>query len=150
MTPIEPIRKSVTIRRTPAEAFELFTGTVNQWWPLRTHSVSKERAVRVIFEPGPRGRVYEVRDDGQEIVWGAILKWEPPNFFSMTWHPGRGEETAQLLELRFVANGDNTTSVELEHTGWEKLADGAGKARTDYDGGWNGVLEACSNWCTEK
>jgi hypothetical protein len=51
MTPIEPIRKSVTIRRTPAEAFELFTNSINEWWPLRTHSTSKEHAVRVVVEP---------------------------------------------------------------------------------------------------
>jgi hypothetical protein len=62
---------------------------------------------------------------------------------------GRGVETAQVLELRFVAHGDNTT-VELEHTGWEKLRDGAGEARSDYDGGRQGVLKACSDWCTVK
>jgi uncharacterized protein YndB with AHSA1/START domain len=149
MTPIEPIRKSVTVRRTPAEAFELFTGAINEWWPLRTHSISRDRAVRVVVEPGAGGRVYEVRDDGEEIAWGAILQWDPPRYFSMTWHPGRGVETAQVLELRFVAHGDST-SVELEHTGWEKLGDGASEARTDYDGGWEGVLKACSDWCSAK
>jgi hypothetical protein len=59
---------------------------------------------------------------------------------------GRGVETAQVLELRFVAYGDNTSSIPAG----KKLRDGAGEARSDYDGGWEGVLKACSDRCTVK
>jgi uncharacterized protein YndB with AHSA1/START domain len=57
----------------------------------------------------------------------------------MTWHAGRGPETAQQLEIRFVAE-DNGTRVELEQTGWEVLGDEAERTRANYASGWTEVL----------
>ena len=36
----------------------------------------------------------------------------------MTWHPARGEETSQELNIRFMAEGEGTR-VEIVHSGWD-------------------------------
>lgn len=147
--PIEPVRKSVTVKRSIQDAFEIFTSGINRWWPLKTHSVSEERAISCHLETQPDGMIYEVRDDGQRFTWGRILVWEPPRRLVFSWHPGREEETAQEVEVRFIEVA-GATVVELEHRGWEKLGDRARTLREDYEKGWELVFnkrfaEICRN-----
>jgi ABC-type glycerol-3-phosphate transport system substrate-binding protein len=57
----------------------------------------------------------------------------------MTWHPGRGEETAQELAVAFTAES-NGTRVDVVHTGWERAGDAAVRMAS-YDTGWDTVLD---------
>ena len=57
----------------------------------------------------------------------------------MTWHPDRGEETAQELEVRFTAEGDGTR-VDIVHTGWERIGPDFRERMAGYDTGWGFVL----------
>jgi uncharacterized protein YndB with AHSA1/START domain len=130
-----PIHKSVRVRRKLEEAFALFTEGIDTWWPLATHSIFEERAQSVVLEGNVGGRLYERSVDGEEGLWGTVLVWEPPRRIVYSWHPGRGEETAQEVEILFTAEGDGT-HVEVEHRGWER----APERRTGYDAGWEIVL----------
>lgn len=130
-----PIRKSITVRRSLDEAFALFTEGIATWWPLERYSIHEEHARTVALEGRLGGRLYEVSDDGREGRWGTVTVWEPPNRLAYTWHPGRGEETAQEVEVRFLASGEGTR-LELEHRGWERAPD----KRSGYDAGWDEVL----------
>jgi uncharacterized protein YndB with AHSA1/START domain len=133
---VAPITKSVAIPRTPEEAFRLFTEGIATWWPLRgQHSIYGERAQGVVLEGRVGGRLYEVSADGEEGLWGTVVVWEPPTRFVCTWHPGRSEETAQELEIRFLPE-DEGTRVELEHRGWASSPE----KRSSYDEGWDVVL----------
>lgn len=58
------LRKSVSVRRSPEEAFHLYTDGIDTWWPRRTHSVGEERAATVGFESRAGGRIFERTDDG--------------------------------------------------------------------------------------
>ena len=146
---VEPVRKSVVVARPVAEAFAIFTERMESWWPFAGHSVYDDRARSVVFEPRAGGEVTEVSVAGERTAWGTLLAWEPPTRFVMTWHPGRGAETAQELEVRFHAEGDGTR-VELEHRGWEKLLDRAADARGGYDGGWTAVLTGYVAACARR
>ena len=84
--------------------------------------------------------MYEIQKDGTEAPWGTVLVWEPPHRFMMSWHPGRDENTAQELEVRFKSEGEGTR-LELIHRGWEILGDMAEETRIGYDSGWDNVLE---------
>lgn len=143
---LEPLRKSLTLGLPPGQAFELFTAGLGRWWPLRTHSVFQERAATCGLEPRVGGALFEQRDDGERSLWGTVLVWEPPRRFVVSWHPGREADTAQELEVRFLAEGAGTR-VELEHRGWQSLGAEASESRSGYDRGWDGVLaryvEAC-------
>ena len=116
MTDELAVRKSVFVRCTPEHAFTVFTERIGDWWPFDGHSLFDDKAEAVVFEPHVGGRVYERSAEGEEGLWGTLTVWDPPRGFTMTWHPGRGEETAQELELRFSPEGGGTR-VDLVHTG---------------------------------
>jgi hypothetical protein len=139
---LEPIRKSVVVRRTPREAFEIFTARLSTWWPAHQFSIHQADTVHCAIEPRVGGRIYEVARNGEQGVWGSVLVWEPPDRFVMSWHPGNPAETAQEVEVRFVAVAGGTR-VELEHRDWTRLGAAAAETRSTYEGGWAFVFDRC-------
>ncbi|MGH9368784.1 MAG: SRPBCC domain-containing protein, partial [Thermoanaerobaculia bacterium] len=144
---IAPVRKAITVKRSVADTFEIFTARIGRWWPLLTHSISEQRAVDVVIEPRVGGELCEVRDDGERFPWGRVLAWEPPGRLVVTWHPGQDPAAATELEVRF-SPVEGGTRVELEHRGWVKLGARAREVREGYDRGWESVFgksfaEAC-------
>jgi hypothetical protein len=145
---LAPLVKSITVRRPPAEAFEIFTAKLASWWPFDRFSIHQAETATCVIEPRVGGRIFETARSGAEATWGSVLAWEPPGRFVMTWHPGREADTAQEVEVRFVAVPEGTR-VELEHRGWAKLGADAEKTRGSYEGGWAYVFdvrykEACA------
>ena len=141
---IEAIRKTITVNCSVEHAFRTFTEGIGSWWPLPTHSVGGAQSESVMFEPGAEGRLVERMSDGQESVWGYVRAWEPPHRIVFSWHPGEDCARTQVheateIEVRFSAEGDGTR-VDLEHRGWERLADRGVEARESYDSGWDTVL----------
>lgn len=133
------ISKAVTVAVPVETAFRIFTEEIGAWWPLATKSVGQKNAETLVIEPREGGRVYERVRGGEEHEWGDILVWEPPHRLAFTWHPGRGPETSQEVEVRFTASGDETV-VELEHRGWERLVATADEIPEHYESGWEEVL----------
>lgn len=136
---IPPIEMSVSVACPVADAFQLFTQGIDSWWPRARYSVAQQEGATCVFEPGIGGRLYERLEDGEEHEWGRVLAWEPPNRVVFSWHPGRSPETAQEVELRFLAAGEGTR-VELVHRGWERFGVGAEETRGQYIEGWGFVL----------
>jgi uncharacterized protein YndB with AHSA1/START domain len=134
------LRKSIVVPAPIERAFDVFTGELASWWPLKTHSVGAERAQSVILEGRVGGRLYERIAGGEESDWGTVTAWEPPRRVAFTWHPGRDAGTAQEVEIRLTPE-EAGTRLELEHRGWEKLAERAAEVVARYDGGWDRVLE---------
>jgi uncharacterized protein YndB with AHSA1/START domain len=134
------IRKSIVVRCSPEHAFRVYTEDMSDWYPLEGHSIFDDPAGTVVWEGWVGGRVYERSTAGEEGVWGTIVVWSPPHALVMTWHPGRGEETAQELSVRFSPEGEGTR-VELVHSGWERLGPDARERMTGYEDGWTAVLE---------
>jgi len=133
------IKKSVTVAVPVDEAFRVFTEEMETWWPLRTHAVDTENSDTVVMEGREGGRLFERGTSGEEQVWGIVQSWEPPQRVGYTWHPGRGEDTAQEVEVTFTPEGDGTR-VELRHWGWEKLGDRLEEMIASYNEGWDLVL----------
>jgi len=138
--PLPPVRRSVWVRRDLDAAFRRFTEEIGTWWPHRSHSVGGARVVRVVFEPGVGGRIFEEHDDGRRFQWGQVLDWDPPNGVVFSWHPSRSPDTAQRVAVRFTAEAGGTR-LSLEHSGWEALGDLARTAQRGYGLGWRGVLD---------
>jgi uncharacterized protein YndB with AHSA1/START domain len=133
------IRKSVTVAVPVERAFSVFTEEIATWWPLRTHAVDTDRSDTVIMEGRVEGRLFERAPDGQEHLWGTIVAWEPPGRVVYTWHPGRGEETAQEVTVTFTAV-DGGTRVDVAHYGWDKLARPIEDTLASYHEGWDKVI----------
>ncbi|SKC50327.1 SRPBCC domain-containing protein [Krasilnikoviella flava] len=138
MSTDDVLRRSVTVRLAPDDAFRLFTAGLAEWWPLDTHSVGRVDALDVVLEPGIGGRLVETLADGSAAVWGVVTQWDAPRRVAFTWHPGTPETEGTLVEVTFRAAGDGT-EVELAHSGWARRADGE-RARGSYGSGWELVL----------
>jgi uncharacterized protein YndB with AHSA1/START domain len=133
------LTKTVTVPLAVEDAFRLYTEGIATWWPVSTHSVEKEEAETVTFEPGEGGRIYEQTKSGDEHLWGTVLTWDPPSRIVHSWYPSRGEDTAQEVEITFERAGSGTR-LELVHTGWETLGDQAVEVYGNYETGWDYVL----------
>jgi uncharacterized protein YndB with AHSA1/START domain len=133
------IRKSVTIAAPVEHAFRVFTEEIHTWWPLKTHAVDTERSETVILEGRKGGRLFERTRAGDEHVWGTVALWEPPHRVGYSWHPGRGEETSQEVDVRFTPAGKGTR-VDVRHWGWEKLGERLDETVASYEEGWDRVL----------
>jgi uncharacterized protein YndB with AHSA1/START domain len=140
----EPLRYRFRVGCPVERAFELWTASAGVWWPMATHSVSGRRDSVLVIEPGPGGRVYERTADGQQFSWGVVVAWEPPARLVYEWLVG---DTPTELEVRFAADADGGTVVEIEHRGWERFGEAGGDRRDRNDRGWSGVLPLFAAAC---
>ena len=137
---IEVVRKTVTVDCMVEEAFRVFTAEATSWWPTDAHSIYGN-LTEIVFEEREGGEVYEISSGGETGHWATVLAWEPPGRIVLAWNILEQDPVATELEVRFLPEGD-VTRVELEHRGWERLAEGAGEKRSDFDTGWDHVLGA--------
>jgi uncharacterized protein YndB with AHSA1/START domain len=151
---VEPVRRNLTVQAPQERAFAVFTSGLGEWWPLQRYSIGAQPAVTAVLEPHEGGRWFERAADGSECDWGHVVTWEPPHRLVLSWEiaadwspaPGNGSE----VEVRFVAEGDGATRVELEHRGLEVYAEHAAQMRETFDSpeGWAGLLGAYTNVLT--
>lgn len=139
---IAPVVKTLDVRRSAADAFRVFVHEMDRWWPLETHALAPEnktKAIALVVESHPGGRVYEKTEDGRTFDWGEVLVFEPGARFAMTWQLGRAREASGEVEVRFEPTSAQSCRVTLVHTGWERMEDGA-KMREGYNMGWGEVF----------
>jgi hypothetical protein len=141
---IAPIVKSIDVRRSVADAFRLFTEEMSAWWPLETHTRANTKAgevtTGVTVEPRVGGRIYETLNDGRELEWGEVARYEPGAHFAMNWTMGRPAEQSTLVSVRFEPLSDASCRVTLTHENWERMGGEAAKMRGNYDNGWETVF----------
>jgi uncharacterized protein YndB with AHSA1/START domain len=144
-----PVRTSIVVEAPQERAFEVFTADMGSWWPDDKHILQGELA-EMVFEPRAGGRIYDRATDGSECTWARVLAYEPPGRLVFTWDINLRWETetdperASEVEVRFIAEDDARTRVELEHRGldrhgdgWESMRDAVGSPN-----GWDDGLRA--------
>jgi len=135
---IEVVRKTVTVDCAVEEAFRIFTADALSWWPVESHSIHQQ-VEEIVFEPHVGGEVYELSAAGERGHWATVLEWDPPHRLVLAWNILNAEAEPTEVEVRFLSAEDGTR-VELEHRGWERLAEGGMEKRANYDTGWDFVL----------
>lgn len=133
-----PIIIEFSVDCDPTHAFNTWTGSIGRWWPA-DHTVSGDPKARAFLEPGVGGRLFERTPDGTEHDWGKIVRWDPPVTVSYTWHIGAGPVDATEVTVSFTPHRDSTT-VRIEHSGWEDFGDDGLTRRAGNLAGWNGLL----------
>lgn len=145
---VAPVRKSLTVQASVDFAFRVFTEEFDAWWP-RTHHIGKSPMKKAIVEGRVGGRCYTEQIDGTDCDWGTVLAWEPPHRFVLAWQI-EGDWTYQPdvaksseVDVRFTAEPDGSTRVDLEHRHLERHGAGASAMRTAVDSpnGWTGLLQ---------
>jgi uncharacterized protein YndB with AHSA1/START domain len=135
---IEPLRLSWEVDCSPSVAFRLWTERTDLWWPAG-HSDSREKGAAIVFEPRVEGRIYERGPSGVEKDWGTVLYWDPPHRLVYRWHLFSEPKDATEVEVHFRAKSDGTTTVSIEHRGWDAFDDGA-ERRDNNEAGWRGLI----------
>lgn len=135
---VAPISKSIVVNTGIERAFALFIGQFDAIKP-REHNLLSVPIAKTVFEPRAGGHIYDVGIDGSECRWSRVLAYEPPSRVVFSWDIG---PTWQLeadpaktseIEVRFIAEAERRTRVELEHRhlerhgpGWPAVAEGIG------------------------
>jgi uncharacterized protein YndB with AHSA1/START domain len=135
----DPIVVTIELPVTPEQAFTAFAARFGDWWPVATHSLSRQAASRCSLDAQPGGALEEIAPDGSRDRWGTVQTVDSGSRILFSWHPGRGPESAQWIDVRFatVAAGCRMT---LTHGGWEALGEIAPILRREYAAGWAVVL----------
>lgn len=124
---MDPIVVEFDLAASPAHAFEVWTTRPSMWWP-RSHTITQDPDLTVVFEPFPGGRIYERGRDGSEHEWGEITVWEPPDRVGYLWHLFFDRSEATEITVTFTAT-ETGAHVRLEQTGFEKLGRDVGPER---------------------
>ena len=138
-----PVRQSIVVEVPIEHAFKVFTEDFGSFKP-REHNLLAVPIAETIFEPRVGGHVYDRGVDGSECRWARVLAYEPPNRLLLTWdispqwqietNPDRTSE----WEVRFTAETDSRTRVEIEHRNLERHGEGWEGVRCGVNGdqGW--------------
>ena len=154
--PIPPITGTTTVAVPPARAFEIFTSSIDAWWPHQYH-IGQADVAEVVLEPHVGGRWFERGVDGTECDWGRVLTWEPPHRVVFTWQiNGHWQfdpdpEHASEIEALFHAEGPHQTVVEVAHRYFDRLITG----QSVHDaitggGGWELLLTGYTKTTTPQ
>lgn len=150
---LEPVKKIIEVACSQQQAFDVFVGQVDSWWPKDQNSVSAmagKIAQSITIEPKANGRVYEIAHDGTEHLWGSVIKYQPNDQLTLDWHINMPAEKASTVDVLFITLDQNRTRVELTHSNWEVFEDKAADMRSGYESGWVGVFEeAFSQACVQ-
>ena len=142
-----PIHKTLVVKAGVHRSFQAFTSRMGSWWP-RTHSIAASPTVEVIIEPRAGGRWYAVGEDGSTGQTGYVIEWQPPQRLVLAWQLNGDwqfdPELVTEVEVRFIAESERSTRVELEHRNLQRMGDKAAQVRgmVDAPGGWTAVLES--------
>lgn len=137
------VRRHVVVDAPIEEAFATFTDRFGDFKPPE-HNLLGAPIAETVFEPKVGGHIYDRATDGTECRWARVLAYDPPRRvvfswdISPTWQLETDPERASEVEVRFTAEDDKRTRVELEHRnldrhglGWEDVRDGVA-----HDQGW--------------
>jgi len=146
MIHIAPVSKQLVVKASQSRAFAVFTTEMSRWWPA-THSILKSPLKECIVEPRVGGRWYTVGEDGSSCQTGYVIAWQPPEVLVLAWQINAewqfDPELLTEVEVRFIAEGADTTRIELEHRYLERMGRKAAEVRNAVDspGGWGAILE---------
>jgi uncharacterized protein YndB with AHSA1/START domain len=130
------VRTEIVVNAPIERAFAVFTQKFDQIKP-REHNLLGVEIAESVFEGRVGGRVYDRGVDGSECQWGRVLAFESPDRIVFSWHISpywqieADVDKASEVEVRFIAETDTRTRVELEHRNldrhgddWQSLAEG--------------------------
>jgi len=143
MTTTDAVVRSVSVSVPVNEAFEVFTQRLGDFKPPE-HNLLGAPIAETVVQPWVGGHIVDRAVDGSECRWARILAYDPPDRLVFSWDISpRWQLESDLartseVEVRFIADSPETTTVQLEHRhldrhgpGWEGIRDGV-----DGSDGW--------------
>jgi uncharacterized protein YndB with AHSA1/START domain len=136
------VRRTIEVALDRDEAFALFTTGIGEWWPLRQgFSYGADRCDSIHLEATLGGRFFERFVDGDEFQVGTVTVCDAPHRIVFTWAPPSWPGATEV-EVRFTTAGQGSTTVDLEHRGFDVLGAEGPATRDGFANGWPSVLAA--------
>jgi uncharacterized protein YndB with AHSA1/START domain len=135
------IQKSILLRCSPEEAFDLFTRRVSEWWP-KTHRLTKDPDTELFLEPA--GRFWERSRDGREMELGRVLAWEPPHRLALDFYLGSNPEQPTAVEVTFTSERSGTR-VTVDHRPKPESDELWSGRASVFERSWDAVLSALAD-----
>ncbi|HTV69974.1 MAG TPA: SRPBCC family protein [Rhizobiaceae bacterium] len=140
------VKHSIVVEAPIERAFKVFTEEFDSIKP-RDHNLLRVPIAETVFERRVGGHVYDRGTDGSECRWARVLAYDPPHRLLLSWDisprwqietdPNRASE----WEVRFTAETESRTRVEIEHRKLERHGEGWKGVRDGVDRGWPVYLE---------
>ena len=130
------VRHQVSVDAPVDRAFAVFTQDFGSFKP-REHNLLPVDIAETVFETRVGGRIFDRGVDGSECQWARVLAYEPPERVVISWDVSpqwsieTDPERTSEVEVRFIAEGEGRTRVELEHRHLDRHLEG-----------WQGVRDA--------
>jgi uncharacterized protein YndB with AHSA1/START domain len=143
------VHKALVVNAPIAEAFRVFTEQFGDFKP-REHNLMASPIAETVFETNVGGHIYDRAEDGTECHWARILAYEPPTRVVFSWDIGptwqieTNPDLTSEVEVRFIAEADDRTRVELDHRNLDRHGPGWEGVRTGVEEGWPIYLERYS------
>ncbi len=146
------ISHQVVVEAGPSGAFDAFTAHLGAWWPL-AYTFSEASFADAAIEPTVGGVWYERTRAGEKLSWGEVRAYAPGERIVLAFGIGPDRrpapnDAASEVEVRFSADGQGRTRVEVEHRGFERHGAGAETLRAGMDSaqGWPLILAELRRW----
>ncbi len=153
---ITTVLRSVVVPVVPDEAFALFTGRLGDFKPPE-HNMLAVPIAETVLEPRVGGALLDRGADGSECRWARVRVFDRPDRLVFSWDIGptwqieTDPERVSEVEVRFIADGNAATRVEIEHrhldrhgAGWEAVRGGIAD-----DQGWQLYLDRFATLASE-
>src|SRR5581483_3169957 len=142
------VHASIVVDAPLARAFEVFTEEFGRFKPPE-HNLLGVEIAETVFEPRVGGHLYDRGVYGSTCHWARVLVYEPPTRvvlswdISPTWQIETDPAKTSEWEVRFTAETDDRTRVEIEHRHLDRHGDGWEGVREGVAGGegWPLYLE---------
>jgi uncharacterized protein YndB with AHSA1/START domain len=135
------IQKSILLRCSPQEAFDLFTRRVSEWWPP-SHRLTKDPDSELFLESA--GRFWERSRDGREMELGRVLAWDPPHRLTLDFYLGSSAEQPTAVEVTFTPE-QHGTRVTVDHRPKPESEELWSRRAPVFAKSWDAVLAALAN-----
>ena len=138
------IEKSILLRCSSDEAFQLFTARISEWWP-KTHRLTKDPESELFLES--TGRFWERSRDGREIELGRVSAWEPPHRLALDFYIGTNVAQPTALEVTFTSENEGTR-VTIHHRAKPESEDLWTLRAPVFERSWEAVLASLGDAVT--
>ena len=140
------VRKQILVEASQERAFTVFTQNFGDFKP-REHNLMASPIAETVFDTKVGGHIYDRAEDGTECHWARILAYEPPTRVVFSWDIGptwqieTNPDFTSEVEVRFIAEADDRTRVELEHRNLDRHGPGWEGVRAGVEEGWPMYLD---------
>lgn len=129
-----PVVHSIQVATQPAQAFEVFTSRVREWWDPAVFTPKPGEKdptfVDLVIEPRRGGRWFARSAEGREAEWGRVQEIEPSSRLLIDWHP---HGVSMRMEVTFAGPAPRRTEVTMTLSGFEGFGENAAKMRDIHD-----------------